>query len=221
MKAKVKRIVILTLIAVCISIGIQAQPAYAFDPTIVRINPQIVPPDEMEIPCPGSGKVQVEIIGLITALDQQAGRFLVRLVQSEIVDDILGEVMVTRNTTGNMQWQPFLQGQVRSFNLAFDIHCNEACEIVGVENTWQREAILALEIGDGGIIRWENHYDTAWGNQVRARCVNNMSVGGIQIPVDKLGLLTPYIGLAAVIIFSILITALFIKRSNKEGDTKK
>jgi len=44
------------------------------------------------------------------------------------------------------------------------------------------------------------------------------SVGGIIVPVDKFGLLTPYIGLASTIIVATVATAVYVKRFNRRKE---
>jgi len=47
----------------------------------------------------------------------------------------------------------------------------------------------------------------------------NASVGGIWVPVDKFGLLAPYIGLASTILVATVATAIYVKRAKREKQT--
>ena len=147
--------------------------ASAFAPTNIKITP--VP---VNIPCGGTGVVTVEITGKITLADQQ-GDFDIRLVDEDIFrDDLLGEVTISAPIG-----DPFIGGQVRTFTRTFEVRC-VGCTLTGIESSGEGEADLAVEIDNGRIRDFTNHYDSAAGGTVTVRCVKTPRVSMIESTDD-------------------------------------
>lgn len=77
-------------------------------------------------------------------------------------------------------------------------------------------------VSDGPTTIMVKAFDTSanWGAQAFGVIVKNQEgVGGIVVPVDKLGLLAPYIGVASTILVATVATAIYVKRV-KRRETK-
>mgnify|MGYP006270856593 CR=1 FL=1 len=53
-------------------------------------------------------------------------------------------------------------------------------------------------------------------SRVNGHVIQKTPVGGVWVPVDKLGLLAPYIALASTIISAVVVTAVLFKRKKKQ-----
>jgi len=93
-------------------------------------------------------------------------------------------------------------------------------------NSWERLADLPFEVGyyvgcrlgfaDGHIYAWQGAPSTWTGGGDDLAKYRICAVGGNLIPVDKFGLLAPYIALATTIILAIVATAVFFKYKKKK-----
>ena len=194
MNKRITKLVSFLSLGIILFIVIQAQPAYGFVPTNIRIIP-----NPQNIPCGGAGVVTVTITGPIALADQQANYFHVRLVDGDpVTDDIMGDAKVTPMTDGK---GPFIRGQVRTFTLTFDIQC-DGCTITGDESSGETEAELAVETDAGRVKDKTNHFDSVANDYVPVRCVKDV----VSAPA-----LTPF-GLMALIGILTLLASWTIKR---------
>jgi hypothetical protein len=61
-------------------------------------------------------------------------------------------------------------------------------------------------------------YDGGWGTPIYATKVKIAAVGGTIIPVDKLGLLAPYIGLASTTLIGAVATVVYVRRVKRRKE---
>jgi len=74
--------------------------------------------------------------------------------------------------------------------------------------------IVTIKWWQGGIL-----YSDVWSDFIEVKPKNNASaVGGVWVPVDKLGLLAPYIGLASTIVVATAATAIHVKRVKRRKE---
>jgi len=201
MKKKAIQIAISAIIVMSFFIGISGQPAEAFTPTNISITPNPV-----LIPCGGTATVTVTVTGTISFADQQAQKFEIRLVDEDLIwDDDLGAATVTPATDGQ---GPFQRGAIRTFTLTFELRCDTQT-VKGIESSGETEADLAIEIDSGRITRNKNHYDSATGKCVPARCVEGSDIG-LHITQPQEGYLylfdKPIVPLSKTIIFGSVTT---------------
>jgi len=97
-------------------------------------------------------------------------------------------------------------------------------------NSWERLADLPFRVGyyvgcrlgyaDGHIHAWQGAPSTWTGGGDDLARYEEIAVGGVWIPVDKLGLLAPYIGLASTIVVATVATAIYAKRVKRRKEKR-
>jgi len=85
------------------------------------------------------------------------------------------------------------------------------------DGTWDHSA---LHLGSGKISTHSNsRFDIPWdlgAKKHRFIHIKDACVGGVWVPVDKFGLLAPYVGLASTIVVATAATAIYLKRVKRE-----
>ena len=98
---------------------------------------------------------------------------------------------------------PLDSGDIHDFSLSFG-------DTVGF-------AIFCLDPGVG-MGYWPFWYYQCWGFADIVIASPSPPVGGIRVPVDKFGLLAPYIGLTSTIVVATVATAIYVKRVKRRKE---
>lgn len=117
-----------------------------------------------------------------------------------------------------------------SGNQVNEVPDNRTYRYIVSMNSWERLADLPFEVGyyvgcrlgyaDGHIYAWQGAPSTWTGGGDDLARYEETAVGGIWRPVDKFGLLAPYIGLASVIVIATVATAIYAKRVKRRNQKR-